>query len=1193
MLKSKNFLIFYFLIFFPFWVKAQESTFLEAQLIPGRIEGRGTYFEIQNSPYLNISLESSEEIDIILESIPRSINLTIEPSSKNSTILILRGLEPKKVYYKYQDTYQNGNQIVADEEGAVFWFQDLTQKHYIWIQEEKGTLAFPRDCPNWDETNSVCTLVEDVQHTIEILASDFTLDCNFKQIKTSSTHGIYINGKNNVTVKNCLIESLSFGIYAASSTEIKIENNSFFRSSIGIYLAHSSSTTIENNVLSYDLYGIRLENSSNNFIQKNKIISASQFGVYLFYSPFNVVKENTFLESGFFVFHSYQNLVEENIVNGKPLIYLEEKENVEVSEAGQIVILNSKNIKVEGLSISNANVGIELWQTEESQIINNNLTGNLYDVFVYSSKKNQIIKNNFSSQKTGYGIYFFSSSENKVVENTFSQKSIGLSIDFSSGNLIEKNIFLNNVWYGILFASSPFLSKDNVIIKNTISGHYHGIRFEREFAHSNLIYLNNFSNNTLSIYYNFTPSSPNIWNSTDTITYSYQGKIFNNHLGNYWQDYLGEDEDGDGIGDSTHSITSIEKDNYPLISPFENYSEVSFDTSSLLINYFPKEPAKGAKVVFSASSSLPLINLEWKIASTTFYGENVEFVFKENGDYQITLTVTDANGLVYSTSTSLTIGPFSFAVITDLHIGRHYQQDYGGEEYYLTQRLRNVVDWINKNKGEIKCDNKTCPMKLLVILGDITENTPLAGFCKAKEILDELEIPYVPVFGNHDVGTDEEYEKFSKWKGQDYFDKVFWSKDPPCENASSTKNFELLLNELNFQRDELHKDYKNFSFSFGGINFIGLDFNSRERFMKFGKGVGSDAVLNEINKGWLEKKIEEFKEEPVILLAHHPMMDKLPLGPVYAFSPFELLEIRKLLDNNLILFNFSGHIHSFEEWHGKFAPKNANIKYDSVAYTNVLTTEALMVGSNGRGIKTIKENDKIINGVKDDKKGIIRIVKVFEKDNIDPYNWETTEKGDEFLAFNPKINLGFSVKRQFNNLPCVELEAHKFSKKPSYFVWKFGESGESKCNSEATECYVCYQQAGEYIIELFAKDKNSSFEEKISKKINIKEGIIPRTIKKSAELINNGIDFISDKSQMSFDKIGQVVRDKVKIFKTKSSSIPIGEITVHFENLTTDLDLTSLIVDTDIQKNKTILYMENWPNEIERSKILFLPLPKK
>jgi hypothetical protein len=104
-----------------------------------------------------------------------------------------------------------------------------------------------------------------------------------------------------------------------------------------------------------------------------------------------------------------------------------------------------------------------------------------------------------------------------------------------------------------------------------------------------------------------------------------------------------------------------------------------------------------------------------------------------------------------------------------------------------------------------------------------------------------------------------------------------------------------------------------------------------------------------------------------------------------------------------------------------------------------------------------------------------------------------------------------------------------------------------------------------------------------------KKAIIPRTIKKSAELIEKGIEFISERTKMSFDKIGQAVKDKVKIFKKKSPAIPVGEIIVHFENLTKDLDLSGLVADTDFEKQKSILYMESWPNEVERSKILFIP----
>ena len=110
-----------------------------------------------------------------------------------------------------------------------------------------------------------------------------------------------------------------------------------------------------------------------------------------------------------------------------------------------------------------------------------------------------------------------------------------------------------------------------------------------------------------------------------------------------------------------------------------------------------------------------------------------------------------------------------------------------------------------------------------------------------------------------------------------------------------------------------------------------------------------------------------------------------------------------------------------------------------------------------------------------------------------------------------------------------------------------------------------------------------------SANIKTKNSRILRTIKKSAELIEKGIEFISEKTQMSFDKIGQVVKDKVRILKRKSPAVPVGEITVHFENLNEDLELSSLIADTDFEKQKTILYMENWPTEVERSKILFIP----
>ena len=100
---------------------------------PGRREGTGTYFEIKDSEYLDISLESTEEIKVVLASIPRMISLDIEAltDSINSTKLTIGGLEPNKTYYKYQDSYRNEAVFILDENGNYSWEQDLTDRKSV------------------------------------------------------------------------------------------------------------------------------------------------------------------------------------------------------------------------------------------------------------------------------------------------------------------------------------------------------------------------------------------------------------------------------------------------------------------------------------------------------------------------------------------------------------------------------------------------------------------------------------------------------------------------------------------------------------------------------------------------------------------------------------------------------------------------------------------------------------------------------------------------------------------------------------------------------------------------------------------------------------------------------------------------------------------------------------------------------
>jgi parallel beta-helix repeat protein len=170
--------------------------------------------------------------------------------------------------------------------------------------------------------------------------------------------------------------------------------------------------------------------------------------------------------------------------------------------------------------LSNTSVGIELWETEDSKVLNNTASDNTEGIHLYLSSNN-IIRGNNASNNNGDGI----------------------SLTLSSNNIIRGNNASNN-------------NDDGISL---------------EYSSKNKIYFNNLINNTNNVY---SYDSTNIWNSPSEITYIYGGTSYTNCLGNYWNDYEGTDADADGIGDTPYSIDSKkdESADYPLMKPFENYS---------------------------------------------------------------------------------------------------------------------------------------------------------------------------------------------------------------------------------------------------------------------------------------------------------------------------------------------------------------------------------------------------------------------------------------------------------------------------------------------------------------------------------------------------------------------------------------------------------------------------------------------
>jgi len=410
-------------------------------------------------------------------------------------------------------------------------------------------------------------------------------------------------------------ETHKVGIYIGSgvshcSAFNNIASNNYF----GIYLDHSSNNTLTNNIASRNRDGIWLDGSSNNIITNNSISNNYRYGTYLKSSSDNTLTGNTFIEDGLIVWDSHNNTIENNIVNGRPLVYFEEVSGERITDAGQVILVSCNNITVENLNLSDTAVGVELWKTSDSKIINNIASNNYFGIYLDHSSNN-IITNNIASGNSD-GINMFSSSNNTITNNTAkSNTNRGIYLYCSSYNEIRNNI-ANSNWRGVCLYSS----------------------------NNNRIYLNNFTNNTYNFY---RLGSTNTWNSPNPIIYIYNSKTYTSYLGNYWNDYTGIDADEDGIGNTPYNINS-DQDNYPLMMPFENYEIGGEPPEGPYISSIePSSGAPGITVTVNGKNFNEICPYRW----VTFGWKTADVV--DWSDDRIVVTVPYGQGTV-----DVAAGPF-------------------------------------------------------------------------------------------------------------------------------------------------------------------------------------------------------------------------------------------------------------------------------------------------------------------------------------------------------------------------------------------------------------------------------------------------------------------------------------------------------------------------------------------------------
>jgi parallel beta-helix repeat protein len=173
----------------------------------------GTHFELNNSEYLNVTIDSTAVVHIILSAPRDMIDYYIESADMSDlTTLTLSNLQPSTTYYIYEDSYMNEVVFVTNSDGSYTYTQDLSQWHHVFIQTKSGTTFI------YENT----TLTADIYETVEICANNVVLDLNGHSIIAPYPfygRGILCSGTG-VTIMNGTIDGFTFGIYPSSYTTI-------------------------------------------------------------------------------------------------------------------------------------------------------------------------------------------------------------------------------------------------------------------------------------------------------------------------------------------------------------------------------------------------------------------------------------------------------------------------------------------------------------------------------------------------------------------------------------------------------------------------------------------------------------------------------------------------------------------------------------------------------------------------------------------------------------------------------------------------------------------------------------------------------------------------------------------------------------------------------------------------------------
>ena len=298
-------------------------------------------------------------------------------------ISIYNGGQNGPYFLKYFEIEFEDVEIYNMKEGYYTGFYDYTDfEHDV----ETVNCVIPTNRMVITEDTTFCLGKHTLEDGIIVGADNIILDCDSSTIQgLSDDAALSIQNRENVTIKNCILENNEYGFWIKESKNVILINNSIFNSSR----------------------------------ENLRIVSYS--------------KEN-------YNHKIYPN----NYINGKPVYYYFEENDVtlEDKDVGYLGIFYSKNINVINNSFINSD-GIKLAYSNHSNILKNKLINTSEDSIIVIGSNFNHFEDNFISGGW-WGIMLHLSDNNSIINNNIEYNDVGIIITDSDYNLLRFNNINNN-----------------------------------------------------------------------------------------------------------------------------------------------------------------------------------------------------------------------------------------------------------------------------------------------------------------------------------------------------------------------------------------------------------------------------------------------------------------------------------------------------------------------------------------------------------------------------------------------------------------------------------------------------------------------------------------------------------------------------------------------------------------------------